>query len=93
MANFITRWWNRTPKVVEVPTDERVELEGLETWCVQWASRRGSFEHAWHLTDCPMVVQAFTNEEDAKLFEKALRDAFAMVRDTITPHSIRRFKM
>lgn len=93
MINAITRWWVRTPKVVEVPTDDREQLEGLETWCVQWMSRSGTFADSPHLTNCTSVVQAFTNEKDARMFEEALRDAFTLVRDSITPCTIRVFKM
>lgn len=93
MAGFISRLWKRTPKVVEVPTDDRQQLEGLETWCVQWMARSGAFSQRPDLTTCTSVAQAFTNEADARSFEKALRDAYALARDTISPVAIKCFKM
>lgn len=93
MTGIISRLWNRTPKVVEVPTDDRQQLEGLETWCVVWMARSGIWPDRPDLCTCTSVAQAFTNEVDAKEFEKALRDAYALVRDTLTPRSIKCFKM
>ncbi len=89
MSNIINRLWNRTPKVIEIPTDVTVKLAAIETWCVEWAARSGQHRCSPHLSSCRSVVQAFTNEADARAFEKALRDSFALVRDTITPYSIR----
>lgn len=93
MNSFIGRLWNRKTKVVEVPTGDTQQLEGLETWCVVWMARSGTWSDRPHLTNCTSIAQAFTNEDDAKEFEKALRDAYALVRDTITPRSIKCFKM
>lgn len=87
---FLSRIFNGGQTVpIEVPTDERHVLEGVETWQVTWMARSGQFEGAPHLTNCTSVGQLFTNEPAAREFEKALYDAFALVKDTVTPSTIK----
>lgn len=87
---FLSRIFNGGKTVpIEVPTDDRQVLEGVETWQVQWMSRSGQYECSQHLTSVTSVGKLFTNEADAREFEKALYNAFDLVKDTITPRSIK----
>jgi len=86
---FLSRIFNGGKTVpIEVPTDDRQVLEGVETWQVTWMARSGQFAGRADLTNCTSVGQLFTNEPAAREFEKALRDAFNLVKDTITPSTI-----
>lgn len=77
-------------KAVSIPSGETTELEGLETWQVTWYCRNsGSVEFPDH---CP-TGQLFTNENDALAFQKALREAYALVRNTVDSRFIKVKKM
>lgn len=88
--SFISRMFGGGKTVpVEVPTDDRQVLEGIETWQVSWMGRSGSWSNRVDLTQTHPIGKLFTNEADAREFEKALRDAYKLVNDTITPNSIK----
>lgn len=85
MKGFISRMWNGGKTVpVEVPTDDRQVLEGVETWGVNWMGRNSPLASGQFSTG-----QLFTNEPAAREFEKALRNAFELVKDSDTPKTIR----
>ena len=64
-------------KSVEVPSGEKVNLEGLVTWKVQWLARNGQF--AGHTFP---TAQFFTTKEDAEKFAVQIKEAFKLVRNT-----------
>jgi hypothetical protein len=85
--------WGRnkpTAKTVDVtiPSGQTVDLQGLETWQVTW-QRRYSMGMGFRHTGNEPVGQLFTNEQDAQDFAKALRNAYALVRNTIDPEGIK----
>lgn len=73
---------------VTIPSGETVDLQGLETWQVTW-QRRYSAGMGFRHTSHEPVGQLFTNEQAARDFAKALRDAYALVRNTIDPEGIK----
>lgn len=81
-------WFKRKVVPVDIPSGETVELEGLETWQVTWVLRRSSGLGLRH-TEHEPVGQLFTNEVDAEAFADALRDAYALVRNTIDSTAIK----
>lgn len=68
-------FWKK--KVIQVPSDGKIDLDGIETWIVYWTSRHGSFN-----SDTTQKAQAFTNCGDAELFAESLRNAFSLLRHT-----------
>lgn len=68
--------------------DNKVELEGLETWMVTWNSRYG---HGGIYTK--IVGQAFTNKHDAEKFANYLIEAFELIKNPVDIESIKLEKM
>lgn len=64
-------------KKILVPSGQQVELEGIETWMVRWKS----VIVAPFGAQAQDRAQAFTSEEDAKAFKKALEDANKLLRN------------
>lgn len=64
-------------KLIDAPSGDKVQLEGIRTYTVRWTSRHGTFS-----CDVRPEVQMFTNIEDAEHFAQVLRDAFNLIRHT-----------
>ena len=65
-------------KLIDAPSGETVQLEGIRTWTVRWTSKIGDYPYTTKRPE----VQMFTNSEDANHFAQALRDAFKLIRHT-----------
>ena len=61
----------------EIPTGQTIKVDVYEIWMVRWRSRSGLYH-----SDTKDTAEAFTNEQDARKFEKALKDAFKLIRHT-----------
>lgn len=61
--------------------EQQVSVDVYEAWAVRWTSRFGRFA-----SDTQPELKVFTSEEDAKLFAKALKDAFALINHTSDAH-------
>lgn len=62
-------------KKIFVPANTQ-EITTYESWTVRWNSLKGSYSSDWR-----EEVEVFTNEEDAKIFKKALEDARKLLKD------------
>ena len=58
-----------------------MHLTAIELWEVRWESRRGRF-----CDNVQREVEAFTTEEDAKLFKAAIEEAHKLLRNTNDIH-------
>lgn len=65
-------------KIINAPTGETVELEGIRTWTVRWESKINNYPYTKRRPE----VQMFTNANDANHFAQSLRDAFKLIRHT-----------
>lgn len=69
-----------------MPSGEQRIVEGLRSWTIRWYSyRTDSWSSRAHLRE---EIEVFLNEEDAKAFEKALKDAFKFTKSSVTEISI-----
>ena len=66
------RWFS---KIIKAPSGETVDLQGIQTWIVEWFGRHGEFS-----MDTSKCAQAFTSKEDAEHFASELRKAFSLIR-------------
>jgi len=63
---------------VEVPNpQEKIELEGVQLWRVDWISRYDN----WSGT-IRKEAEVFTSEEDAEKFKNALKEAHKLIRNS-----------
>lgn len=62
---------------VEVPNpEEKIELEGVQLWRVDWISRYDNWSYSTR-----KETEVFTSEEDAKKFRDALKEAHKLIRN------------
>lgn len=66
-----------TLKKIEIPTEETIEVESIQSWSVTWYRRYDIFSGS--TTECK---EFFFTEENAESFAKALRDAYKLLRHT-----------
>jgi hypothetical protein len=70
------KFFNTKPLTVPLENATKI-VDTVQTWTVQWESRYGQFGH-----DTRKEFEIFTNEEDAKDFVTALKNAFKLIRHT-----------
>lgn len=64
-------------KKKEIPTGETKTVDTYEVWMVRWRSRYGRYS-----SDTQDESEAFVSEKEAKEFQKALANAFRLIRHT-----------
>ena len=64
---------------------KEVTVEGVELWSVRWTAVKGAFS-----SDKEQVAEFFTSKEAANEFEKALRDAFKITRNTLNSITVQK---
>lgn len=64
-------------KIIHLPARKEQNLEAVELWSVRWDARYGSYHGDWE-----PVVEVFTNEADARVFARELREAQKILRYT-----------
>jgi hypothetical protein len=58
--------------------EEEATVEGVEVWSVRWTAVTGEYSSS----KIP-VAEFFSSQEAAKEFEKALKDAFKLTRNSL----------
>lgn len=58
--------------------EEEAKVEGVEVWSVRWTAVTGEYSG-----DKEPVAEFFSSETAAKEFEKALKDAFKLTRNSL----------
>lgn len=74
-ADSVFIFKNGIKKTIHLSIPAKEKLEGYESWVVRWQGRTGDY-----IIDVKPEAEFFTSEEDAKIFEQALRDAFKLTR-------------
>ena len=69
---------NFLPKLNALFSVQKVkEVNGAQVWVVSWDARTGDYH-----SDRKRMAKAFLLEEDAKEFEKSLKEAQALLQNT-----------
>lgn len=69
-----------------IPSGEKKELKGLETWQVQWMERLPY--HGFDYTRGRLKGQLFMDKPSAQAFRDALFDAYKLVGDKVGPEYV-----
>ena len=64
-------------KKLPIGGEEKVELDAVQLWQVEWRSRHGGY-----IGNTVQEFEVFTSERDAQRFKVALEDAFKLIRHT-----------
>ena len=74
---FGIKLFKKPPRLIPDDDVTVVLSTNVHTWMVEWTSRQGSFS-----SDTRPEAEAFTSENEAKLFKKTLEDAFKLIKHT-----------